>query len=152
LDIYQINCTYYSALGNDDNEYLMARAIQFFAPGVPQVYYVGLLAGENDIDLMEKTKQGREINRHAYSIEEIERNIERPVVRKLRNLMKFRNNYPAFSGACVVVDTSDYRLEIHRISHNSVAILRVNFRCMSFEITYGQAGDTVEKLDLEDDS
>jgi sucrose phosphorylase len=25
-----------------------ARAIQFFAPGMPQVYYVGLLAGSND--------------------------------------------------------------------------------------------------------
>lgn len=46
LDIYQINCTYYSALGDDDNAYLLARAIQFFAPGTPQVYYVGLLAGK----------------------------------------------------------------------------------------------------------
>lgn len=49
LDIYQINTTYYSALGNRDDAYLLARAIQFFAPGIPQVYYVGLLAGENDL-------------------------------------------------------------------------------------------------------
>lgn len=46
LDIYQINCSYYSALGNDDDSYLLARAVQFFAPGIPQVYYVGLLAGK----------------------------------------------------------------------------------------------------------
>jgi hypothetical protein len=26
----------------------MARAIQFFTPGLPMVYYVGLLAGRND--------------------------------------------------------------------------------------------------------
>lgn len=45
LDIYQVNTTYYSALGNNDDAYLLARAIQFFAPGIPQVYYVGLLAG-----------------------------------------------------------------------------------------------------------
>ena len=55
LDIYQVNTTYYSALGNQDDAYLLARAIQFFAPGIPQVYYVGMLAGSNDVDLMEWT-------------------------------------------------------------------------------------------------
>ena len=32
----------------DDDRYLAARAIQLFARGVPQIYYVGLLAGAND--------------------------------------------------------------------------------------------------------
>jgi len=58
LDIYQINCTYYSALGENDDAYLLARALQFFSPGTPQVYYVGLLAGRNDIQLLEETKGG----------------------------------------------------------------------------------------------
>jgi len=49
LDIYQVNSTYYSALGENDDAYMAARALQFFAPGIPQVYYVGLLAGQNDI-------------------------------------------------------------------------------------------------------
>jgi sucrose phosphorylase len=97
LDIYQINTTYYSALGNRDNAYLAARAIQFFAPGIPQVYYVGALAGKNDIELLEKTKNGRDINRHYYSAEEIEREVRRPVVQKLLELMKLRNTHPAFS-------------------------------------------------------
>jgi sucrose phosphorylase len=35
LDVYQVNTTYYSALGDDDAAYLLARAIQFFAPGHP---------------------------------------------------------------------------------------------------------------------
>jgi sucrose 6(F)-phosphate phosphorylase len=48
FDAHQINITYYSALGADDDAYLAARAIQLFAPGIPQIYYVGLLAGEND--------------------------------------------------------------------------------------------------------
>ena len=48
VDVHQLNCTYYSALDCDDDRYLAARAIQLFARGVPQVYYVGLLAGEND--------------------------------------------------------------------------------------------------------
>ena len=36
VDLYQVNCTYYDALGANDFDYLLSRAIQFFAPGVPQ--------------------------------------------------------------------------------------------------------------------
>ena len=36
LDLYQINCTYYDALGRSDRDYLIARAVQFFCPGVPR--------------------------------------------------------------------------------------------------------------------
>ncbi len=96
LDVYQVNTTYYSALGNNDDAYLLARAIQFFAPGIPQVYYVGLLAGENDTKLMERTKNGRDINRHYYSLEEIGLEQGRPVVVKLKELMELRNTHPAF--------------------------------------------------------
>lgn len=45
---HQYNCTYYSALHGNPRHYLLARAIQFFTPGLPMVYYVGLLAGRND--------------------------------------------------------------------------------------------------------
>jgi sucrose phosphorylase len=38
--------------------YLAARAVQFFLPGVPQVYYVGALAGENDMELLRRTRRG----------------------------------------------------------------------------------------------
>ena len=68
FDVHQIRGTYYSMLNCDDDAYLAARAIQFFTPGVPQVYYVGLLAGENDYENAEKTGDGREINRHNYSL------------------------------------------------------------------------------------
>ncbi|KAA8810162.1 sucrose phosphorylase, partial [Lactobacillus crispatus] len=71
LDIYQINSTYYSALGDNDDAYLLSRAIQVFAPGIPMIYYVGLLAGSNDLELLEKTKEGRNINRHYYTKDEV---------------------------------------------------------------------------------
>ena len=67
VDVHQLNCTYYSALGGDDDRYVAARAIQLFARGVPQIYYVGLLAGENDHDAVERTGEGRAINRHDYT-------------------------------------------------------------------------------------
>ena len=98
LDLYQVNCTFYDALGRDDRAYLIARAIQFFLPGVPQVYYVGLLAGENDMDLLERSQVGRDINRHHYTGAEIDAALARPVVQDLLDLIRLRNRHPAFGG------------------------------------------------------
>ncbi|MBN2626340.1 MAG: sucrose phosphorylase [Spirochaetales bacterium] len=142
LDIYQINCTYYSALGNDDAKYLLARAIQFFAPGIPQVYYVGLLAGENDIELLEKTKQGRDINRHYFSLEEVAQNQERPVIRELNRLMRFRNSHPAFSGACLLPECGEDKLIIRREEGSEFAQLEADLNSSRFTVTFtGKEGE-----------
>jgi sucrose phosphorylase len=98
LDLYQVNCTFYDALARDDRAYLIARAIQFFLPGVPQVYYVGLLTGENDMALLERSRVGRDINRHHYSRAEIDAALQRPVVQDLLDLIRLRNRHPAFGG------------------------------------------------------
>jgi sucrose 6(F)-phosphate phosphorylase len=97
-DVHQLNCTYYSALGDDDERYLAARAIQLFARGVPQIYYVGLLAGANDHEAVERTGEGRAINRHDYSSDEIQIALERPVVQRVVELVRLRNTHPAFDG------------------------------------------------------
>ncbi|NJK71167.1 MAG: sucrose phosphorylase [Thermales bacterium] len=112
LDVYQVNCTYYSALGQYDQSYLLARAIQFFTPGIPQIYYIGLIAGENDLKLVEKTKNGRDINRKKYSVEEFKKNLHKPVTQKLFQLIKFRNTYPAFNGKMEVLETPDDEIRI----------------------------------------
>jgi sucrose phosphorylase len=104
LDLYQVNCTFYDALGRDDKLYLMARAIQFFLPGIPQVYYVGLLAGGNDMDLLRATGVGRDINRHFYSKSEIVDALNKPVVQSLIKLIHHRNSHPAFAGHFSVID------------------------------------------------
>ncbi|PST48031.1 sucrose phosphorylase [Bifidobacterium callitrichos] len=98
LDLYQVNSTYYSALGCNDQHYIAARAVQFFVPGVPQVYYVGALAGANDMDLLRRTNVGRDINRHYYSTAEVDEQLERPVVKALNALARFRNELTAFDG------------------------------------------------------
>ena len=99
VDVHQLNCTYYSALGEDDNRYLAARAIQLFAKGTPQIYYVGLLAGTNDYNAVEKTQEGRAINRHDYPLEEVDSAMQRPVVNELLGLIRMRNTHHAFDGA-----------------------------------------------------
>lgn len=136
LDIYQINCTYYSALGNNDDAYLLARAIQFFAPGIPQIYYVGLLAGENDLELLESTKVGRNINRHYYSKEEVDLNVQRPVVKRLLKLIKFRNECQSFNGVVQISD-NDNEIIITRIGKDgSKAFLKADLNTHKFVIEY----------------
>jgi sucrose phosphorylase len=118
LDIYQINTTFYSALGDDDQKYFMARLLQVFAPGIPQVYYVGMLAGKNDLELLEKTKEGRNINRHYYSRQEVAEEVKRPVVSSLLKLFTFRNTEPAFD--------LDGSIEISTPNENEIQIIRKN--------------------------
>jgi sucrose phosphorylase len=98
LDLYQVNSTYFAALGSDSRRYLAARAVQFFTPGIPQVYYVGALAGENDVALLERTGVGRDINRHVYSPEDLQQNLKRQVVEAQFELARFRNTFDVFNG------------------------------------------------------
>jgi sucrose phosphorylase len=112
LDLYQVNCTFLDALGGREAEYLIARAIQFFAPGIPQVYYVGLLGGRNDMELLTRTGVGRDINRHYYPSEEVEAALARPLVQKQLELIRLRNSHPAFAGAVRVNVPSEHTIEI----------------------------------------
>jgi sucrose phosphorylase len=135
LDLYQVNCTYYDALGRDDRAYLLARAIQFFMPGIPQVYYVGLLAGENDMDLLERTSVGRDINRHYYTPQELQSELQKPVVRDLLNLIRLRNTHIAFSGKFQLESSTDQVLDMQWTNGNETARLKVNFADLSYELT-----------------
>lgn len=134
LDIYQINCTYYSALGCDDDAYLTARAVQLFAPGIPQVYYVGLLAGRNDVERVEKTRTGRDINRHSFSAGEVQTETERPVVQKLLALLRLRNTHPAFGGSVSVSGGEDGRLTLLWENGDQSARLTADLGAKSFSI------------------
>lgn len=132
LDIYQINSTYYSALGDNDENYLMARAIQCFAPGIPQIYYVGLLVGRNDIELLEKTKECRNINRHYYTVQEVDEQVRRPVVSKLFRLLAFRNNSDSFDleGSIEIQTPSESEIIIYRKNRDSsgVSVFTANLK------------------------
>lgn len=135
LDLYQVNCTFYDALGRDDRAYWIARAIQFFFPGIPQVYYVGLLAGENDMALLAKSGVGRDINRHYYTPDEIERALHKPVVTQLCELMRLRNTHAAFNGAMALEATSDDVLAITWRNGVHVATLHVDLRDLAFDLS-----------------
>ena len=96
---YQINMTYYSALGATKDAMLLARAIQLFMPGKPQVWYLDLLAGENDYAAVERAGAGghKEINRSNLSSAQVKEAMEKEVVQEQLELLRLRNSHPAFS-------------------------------------------------------
>ena len=145
LDVYQVNCTFYDALGRRDDEYLIARAMQFFAPGVPQVYYVGLLAGSNDMQLLERTRVGRDINRHYYHRGEVEEQLARPVVQSLMQLIRLRNEHRAFGGVFRLGSSADDTIVMEWRRETDWARLEVNLAEPSALITLSTS-DGFEKI------
>jgi sucrose phosphorylase len=126
FDVHQIRCSYYSVLDCKDDAYLAARAIQFFAPGIPQVYYVGMLAGKNDEENVKKTGEGREINRHNFTEEEVEQQVQKEVVQRLMKLIRFRNEYPAFNGEFKVLDSKEDQLQLSWQKGDKVCTLKID--------------------------
>lgn len=134
---YQLGSTYYSALRCDDDAYLLARIVQFYTPGIPQVYYVGLLAGENDIEGLKLNPEPRTLNRHSYTLEEIDAAVQKPVCQKMYEIMRFRNSYPAFDGDITVgEDKKDGRLVITWKKESYSTTLHADFRTKEYTISY----------------
>jgi len=135
--IYQLTCTFYDALKRNDDAYICARAIQFFCPGIPQVYYVGALAGENDWERMDASGELRDINRHAYTLEEVDAAIERPVVQRLIALMRFRNTHAAFTdGKFALHYSNDCSLVMEWRAEHSFARLEVDLNFKTARIYF----------------
>lgn len=95
---YQVNATYYSALGEDDDKMRLARALQLFMPGKPQIWYLDLFVGRNDHEAVKRAGAGghKEINRTNLDDESIENGLTQKVVLDQLDLLRFRSQFPAF--------------------------------------------------------
>lgn len=96
---YQVNATYYSALGEDDKRMLLARAVQIFMPGKPQVWYLDLFAGKNDYEAVRRAGAGghKEINRTNLTLKNMEAGLQKDIVQKQLELLRLRSTFTAFS-------------------------------------------------------
>jgi sucrose phosphorylase len=151
LDLYQVNCSFYDAMGRNDLAYLLARAIQFFLPGVPQVYYLGLLAGENDMALLSRTGVGRDINRSHFTRPEIEAALAKPVVRWLVELIRLRNEHPAFGGEFELLPGTVSRLAMRWRSGGDELTLDVDFANLAYALT-GRLNGQAQRFSLDGDA
>ena len=140
---YQVNATYYSALGEDGRKMLLARAIQLFMPGKPQVWYLDLFAGKNDYEAMARAGAGghKEINRTNLSAQEIVLALERDVVQRQLRLLKLRASSPAFTPeAEITVTAQGSQLRMDWRTDEERASLKADLQDASFEISLWRAG------------
>ena len=135
---YQVNATYYSALGNDDRKMMLARAIQVFMPGIPQVWYLDLFVGKNDVEAVERAGDGghKEINRTNLSMASIEEGLQLDVVKKQLQILEFRSHFEAFhpDGIFKIITREDMTSFIWNYK-NKKAVLDVDIDNLAFAIT-----------------
>ena len=132
---YQVNATYYSALGENDRKFLLARALQMFMPGKPQVWYLDLFAGKNDYEAVKRAGEGghKEINRTNLSRRQIEDAMNQTVVQEQLKLLRFRNTNPAFaSDADIEFDAKGSKLRIVWTKRGAKAVLEADLREYGF--------------------
>jgi sucrose phosphorylase len=139
IDYYQVNATFFSAVGEDENKLRLARAIQMFMPGLPQVWYLDLFAGTNDYTAAELglTAGHKEINRTTLTIIDVETGLKRPVVLDQLALIRLRNTSPAFAGKMKIFETGPHQLHIAWQNQEATATLKADLREHSFTVYQG---------------
>ena len=123
----------------------MARALQIFMPGRPQVWYGDLLAAENDLSVFEQdpSVDAREMNRQCFTYDEAVSRLTRPVVREQLGLLTLRNTHPAFSESAGidVCAPGPGRIEIQWQSGKDWAQLSADLHAMQYRIRTSETRD-----------
>ena len=143
ISYYQVNATYFSALGENEQKLLLARAIQMFMPGIPQIWYLDIFAGANDHEAVLKAgKDGhKEINRTTLSLKDIEAGLKKEVVKNQLEIIRLRNTSNAFQGTVAFDETIEEEINILWTNEGEYAHLIANLKTLHFSIKYSEAGE-----------
>lgn len=144
VSYYQINATFFSALGEDEQKLLLARAIQLFMPGIPQVWYLDIFAGKNNYEAADNGGSAghKEINRTTLSMQDIEQGLKRDVVQHQLDIIRLRNTSNAFSGQVEINDIEDSIIDIKWVNGSTIAHLKANLQTQGFTIAHTENGAT----------
>ena len=143
---YQVNATYYSALGDDDKRMLLARAIQIFMPGKPQVWYLDLFAGKNDHEAVKRAGAGghKEINRTNLTAKEMEDGLQKEIVQKQLELLRLRSTFAVFSNESeFTMKCDESKIFMEWKNNEERAVLKANLADCAFEIFVEKNGEKV---------
>ena len=148
ISYYQINATFFSALGENENKLLLARALQLFMPGIPQIWYLDLFAGKNNNEAANKggSSSHKEINRTTLDISEIENGLKRKVVANQLQLMRLRNTSKAFLGKMTIHDSPENKISISWTNENCIAKLKANLIDFSFKVSHSENDFSTELI------
>ncbi|MEW8391911.1 MAG: glycosidase [Candidatus Thiodiazotropha sp.] len=145
---YQVNATFFSALGEDEGKLRLARAIQLFMPGIPQVWYLDLFAGKNDYQAADQGGPGghKEINRTNLSLDAVEAGLKRTIVKDQLELIRLRNRSSAFSGELAIEPTDSHLLLLTWRNGEAYARLEADLRSCRFSIEHRDHSGGVTQL------
>ena len=149
ISYYQINATFFSALGENEQKLLLARAIQMFMPGIPQVWYLDIFAGKNNYVAADKGGSGghKEINRTTLFQEDIELCLKKEIVINQLKIMRLRNTLKAFLGKVSIENVPENKLSILWSNKDSNAHLKADLKTCTFSISYTE-NNVNKKLDF----
>ncbi|WP_299060231.1 glycosidase [uncultured Polaribacter sp.] len=138
ISYYQVNATFFSALGENEQKLLLARAIQMFMPGIPQVWYLDIFAGKNNYKAADKGGSGghKEINRTTLSKEDVAKGLKKDIVLNQLKIMRLRNTLKAFSGDISIKNVTEDKLSILFTNIDSYAHLEADLKTFNFSISY----------------
>ncbi|WP_299119926.1 glycosidase [uncultured Winogradskyella sp.] len=138
ISYYQVNATFFSALGEDPKKMLLARAIQLFMPGVPQIWYLDIFEGKNNYDAVEKAGEGghKEINRTTLTTLEIKESLKKDTVLKQLEIIRLRNTHNAFGGDIIIKESKPSGIDILWENGEDFANLKVDLNMSTFAINY----------------
>ncbi|WOC40530.1 glycosidase [Polaribacter sp. HL-MS24] len=136
ISYYQVNATFFSALGEDEDKLLLARAIQLFMPGIPQIWYLDIFAGKNDYAAADAGGDGghKEINRTTLSLQDVEEGLTKEIVIKQLELIRLRNTSKAFSGEVTITHESETEIDILWTHNKDTAHLKANLNTYAFTV------------------
>ena len=136
LDLYQVNCTFYDALGPRRRRLPdRAGAAVLRARAFRRSTTSACSPATNDMDLLARSEVGRDINRHYYTSAEIDAALLTPVVQRQIALIRFRNTHPAFNGDVQIDTPAADRIDITWTAGNDRAELRVDLTARTAWIT-----------------
>jgi sucrose phosphorylase len=130
---YELNITYFAALGGDDHQvdrFLCSQTVVLGLKGVPAIYFHSLTATPNDQEGVEKTGRARSINRKQWNLDELEKKINGSgttarVFSEYRRRIKIRTRQKAFHPDAHqrVVELDDGLFGFVRVSTDSEQII-----------------------------
>ncbi|RAJ18232.1 alpha-amylase family glycosyl hydrolase [Olleya aquimaris] len=144
ISYYQVNATFFSALGEDEQKMLLARAIQLFMPGIPQIWYLDIFEGKNNYEAADKAGSGghKEINRTTLSLNDINKGLKKQSVLNQLEIIKLRNTSKAFQGEVSFNNTSKNIIDVKWENEGSSVHLNANLKTFSFNITCKENNET----------
>ena len=127
---YELNCTYFDALGDGESRgpplhvarFLCSQTLVLSIRGVPAVYVHALTATPNAVELAERTGQPRSLNRGIWEEDELnavlddEQSVTSRVFREYVRRLEARGRHPAFhpDGRQDVLDLGDALFGVRR--------------------------------------